>query len=133
MIVTWLAGKPKNEIYKLQKTIDDTNKTLESFKQNEKVHLEKAAIKLEEAKEHSRKNDKNGVLHCLKIKMMHEGAAQYIRDSQLTLHEELILMERVKKEVIEALQDKDFTTQKTTHVFIYFCFLLLVLTSFVGL
>jgi len=42
-------------------------------------------------------------------------------------------MERVKKEVIEALHDKDLTTKKTAHVLIYFCLLLLILTYFVSI
>ncbi|XP_023639131.1 vacuolar protein sorting-associated protein 32 homolog 2-like isoform X2 [Capsella rubella] len=127
MILTWLTGKPRNAMSMLQKPIDDLNK-------KEKVYLEKAAIKVEEAEEHRRENSKHRVVHCLKIKVMYEGLAQNFRNLQLMVHDELILMERMKKEMIEALQAKDLTTKnKTTsdHVFIYISFLVLVLTYYI--
>lgn len=45
---------------------------------------------------------------------------------------QLILVEKVIKEVTQVLRDEDFTVQKSTHVFIYVCLFLLVLIYFVS-
>lgn len=42
-------------------------------------------------------------------------------------------MEHVKKELSEALRNKDLTTKKTIHVFIYFCLLILIFIYFVSI
>ncbi|VYS56911.1 unnamed protein product [Arabidopsis thaliana] len=39
MLVNWLAGRPSNKFYALQKSIDELHKTLESLEQKEKVSL----------------------------------------------------------------------------------------------
>ncbi|KAF8083924.1 hypothetical protein N665_0745s0002 [Sinapis alba] len=132
MILTWLAGKPDKEVYAFQKLIDQLKKTIESLKENEKVYMEEAAMRLEEAKIKYRAKNRDGALSCMRIKLVNEGAAHLVRALQISAHEDLIVAEQVIKEVTQVLRDEDFTVQKSSRVFIYVCFFLLVLIHFLS-
>ncbi|KAL0732362.1 hypothetical protein Bca4012_008571 [Brassica carinata] len=128
MILTWLAGKPSNA---LQKSIDQLKKTLESLKENEKVYMERAAMRLEEAKIKYRAKNRHGALSCMRMKLVHERSAHHVRALQISVQED-VRFSYLIKEVTRVLRDEDFTVQKSTHVFIYVCLFLLVLIYFVS-
>ncbi|WZZ83970.1 hypothetical protein YC2023_104542 [Brassica napus] len=112
MILTWLAGKSnRDNIYALQNSIDYLEESLEYFKKEEKYYLEEAAKRLEEAKVKHRANNRAGGLYSYKMKVCYERAAQRVRDFQISVHNDLIILEKLKKGAMQRLLQTDFRTQ----------------------
>ncbi|EFH67802.1 predicted protein [Arabidopsis lyrata subsp. lyrata] len=135
VVMNWLTWKRNNPIHGLQKAIDLLNKTFERSEQEEKFHLEKAAMYFEIAKQQYRANNKRGALSYIKLKVKMEETAQRCRDCQLLLHKELMLTEHRKKKLIwdERVEKKkkqliEALLLKPTHVFVCFCSFLIMLT-----
>ncbi|CAL9218328.1 unnamed protein product [Arabidopsis halleri] len=144
VVMNWLTWKRNNPIHGLQKAIYLLNKTLERIEQEEKFHLEKAAMYFEIAKQYHRANNKRGALSYIKLKVKMEETAQHCRDCQLLLHKELMLTEHRKKKVIsdELVKKKLIWAERVekkkkliealrlepTHVFVCFCSFLIMLT-----
>ncbi|KAE8654674.1 Vacuolar protein sorting-associated protein 32-like protein 2 [Hibiscus syriacus] len=100
-----LFGKPKQEANILT-TLDKLNETLEMLEKKEKVLLRKAATEVKKAKEFAKARNKRAGIQCLKRKRLYEQQIEQLRNFQLRVHDQMIMLEGAKAttETIDALR-----------------------------
>ncbi|KAL9254937.1 Vacuolar protein sorting-associated protein 32 homolog 2-like protein [Drosera capensis] len=72
------------------------NETLETLEKKEHVLEKKAAAEIQKAKDFSRAKNKKAALQCLKLKKQIEEQMDRLRNMQLRLHDQIIVLEGAK-------------------------------------
>ncbi|KAF5748515.1 vacuolar protein sorting-associated protein 32 2 [Tripterygium wilfordii] len=100
-----LFRKPKQGT-NVSTTLDVLNETLVMLEKSEKVLLTKVAEELEKAKQFSALKGRRGALRCLKRKKLYEQQIEQLGNSQLRIHDQMIMFEGAKAttETVSALR-----------------------------
>ncbi|XP_061989633.1 vacuolar protein sorting-associated protein 32 homolog 2-like [Rosa rugosa] len=106
---TRLIGKPKADEFSGALTtmsLEKLTETLEVLERKEKVLERKAAVEHEKAKAFSKAKNKRAAIQCLIKKKRFEEQIEILGNSQLRLHDQMILLEGAKAttETLDALR-----------------------------
>ncbi|XP_008788033.2 vacuolar protein sorting-associated protein 32 homolog 2-like isoform X2 [Phoenix dactylifera] len=101
-----LLTKPKKEPPSALSTLDRLHETLEMLEKKEHVLQKKISIEVEKAKDCTKAKNKKAAIQCLKKKKLYEAQIEQLRNFQLRVHDQMIVLEGAKAttDVIDALQ-----------------------------
>ncbi|KAL8054359.1 hypothetical protein ABFS82_05G134300 [Erythranthe guttata] len=100
-----MFGKPAQQADPLA-SLEKLNETLEMLEKKENVFLKKAAAEVEKAKAFTRAKNKRAAIQCLKRKKLYEQQIEQLGNSQLRIHDQMIMIEGAKAttETVDALR-----------------------------
>ncbi|KAH7280281.1 hypothetical protein KP509_37G059500 [Ceratopteris richardii] len=97
--------KPKQDPSTLS-TLEKLQETLDMLEKKESVLQRRVALEVEKAKEYTRAKNKRAAIQCLKRKKLYEVQIEQLGNSQLRIHDQMILLEGAKAttETVDALR-----------------------------
>ncbi|XP_072974987.1 vacuolar protein sorting-associated protein 32 homolog 1-like [Typha angustifolia] len=101
-----LISKPKKKPPSAISTLEQLRETLEMLEKKERVLQRKISAEVEKAKDYSKVKNKKAAIQCLKRKKLYEAQIEQLANSQLRVHDQMIMLEGAKAttDTVDALR-----------------------------